>query len=258
MIAPPFTATDCGLPSRVDPALNFEDRRGKRPGMLLLHYTGLPTLDTSLRILRIAESRVSCHYVIGEDGTIIQMVPEALRAWHAGLSIWGGETDINSQSIGVEIQNPGHAVDGTAPTFPDEQIEAVIALGLDIVRRHGIPPERVLAHSDIAPLRKMDPGERFPWARLAAAGLGAWVEPAPVDEADPGIGPGAGGPAVLAAQSALAAYGYGVPATGEMDPLTVKVVTAFQRHFRQVRVDGRLDLSTQRTLDRLLDRVRSF
>jgi N-acetylmuramoyl-L-alanine amidase len=178
------------------------------------------------------------------------MVPEALRAWHAGVGRWGVDRDINSCSIGIEIHNPGHELGYT--DFPAPQMAAVVRLALDITRRNAIPPERVLAHSDIAPLRKMDPGEKFPWQKLSAAGVGVWAEPVAVEPDDPGYGPGAGGPVVTAAQRRLIAYGYGLEPTGEMDGLTTAVVAAFQRHFRPARVDGRLDGSTVATLERLL------
>lgn len=224
---------------------NHEPRRGGGADMLLLHYTGVVSAAAAIDWLSRPESKVSCHYVVDEAGLVTQMVPESRRAWHAGVAIWAGETDINSCSIGIEIQNPGHAL-GYAD-FPDAQIEAVIALCRDILARHAIPSARVLGHSDVAPLRKIDPGEKFPWPRLAAAGIGLWID-APRDRSDPGYGPGTGGPAVAVAQADLARVGYGVRATGEMDGLTVAVVSAFQRRFRTVRVDGRLDVGTRRAI----------
>ena len=146
--------------------------------MLILHYTGMPSCEDAIRCLASPQSGVSCHYVVDEDGAITQMVPEAFRAWHAGVSYWQGIEDINSCSIGIEIHNPGH--DGAYPDFPDAQMAAVEALCLDIVDRNGIPPRRVLAHSDVAPRRKIDPGEKFDWAKLAQAGIGHWVEPADI------------------------------------------------------------------------------
>lgn len=178
------------------------------------------------------------------------MVAEEMRAWHAGVSIWAGEADINSHSIGFEIHNPGH--DDGYPDFPERQMQAVIALGLDVVRRWRIRPERVLAHSDVAPLRKNDPGERFDWPRLARAGLGHWVQPVPIDRHDQGFGPGSRASAISSMQQMLASYGYGIETSGELDTLTEKVIVAFQRHFRPARVDGRLDRSTLQTLERLI------
>ena len=232
-------------------AANQEPRRGvERPTMLVLHYTGMQNAQKAVRWLSLAESRVSCHYVIDEAGRITQMVPERLRAWHAGVSCWHGETDLNSASIGIEIHNPGHE-DGYND-FPAAQIAAVIALSRDIVVRNRIAVPRVLAHSDIAPLRKIDPGEKFPWNELAAAGVGAWVPPSPVVLGGLDLGPRDRGASVASAQTMFAAYGYHLPVTGEFDRLTEHVVRAFQRHFRPARCDGRLDLSTLSTLERLI------
>jgi N-acetylmuramoyl-L-alanine amidase len=241
---------DSRLVHDIVPAMNVEPRRGVvAPTMLVQHYTGMQTAAKAIRWLACAESRVSCHYVIDEHGRITQMVAENLRAWHAGVSSWHGETDLNSASIGIEIHNPGHE-DGYWD-FPDAQIEAVIALSRDIIGRHGIRADRVVAHSDIAPLRKIDPGEKFPWQRLAAAGVGHWVAPSPVRAGDTGIGLGATGAGVRAAQEVFASYGYDCPISGDYDRRTEAVVAAFQRHFRPLRCDGRLDLSTLATLERL-------
>ena len=243
---------DSRLVAVVRPAVNVEPRApGMSPDILLMHYTGFDTCENAVRWLEIADSRVSCHYVIDVDGTVIQMVPEALRAWHAGLSVWRGVTDINSCSIGIEIQNPGH--DRGYPDFPAAQIDAVIALSQDIIARHGISPERVLAHSDIAPHRKIDPGEKFDWARLARAGVGHWVTPALVSPGGVSGDHGASGAALIeTVQRQLQLYGYGLEVTGEMDERTTLIVKAFQRHFRPARVDGIIDHSTADTLRRLL------
>jgi N-acetylmuramoyl-L-alanine amidase len=222
--------------------------RGLSPSILLLHYTGLPTAEKSIEVLSRPDCKVSCHYVVDVDGRITQMVAEKDRAWHAGVSFWKGETDINSASIGIEIQNPGHYAG--YPDFPAEQMQAVTALCRDIVARHDIPAARVLAHSDVAPSRKIDPGEKFDWAGLAEAGVGHWVAPAPVDPADPGLEED--GKVTAAAQALLAAYGYAVETNGIFDDATRAVVRAFQLHFRPARPDGRLDRSTLDTLERLM------
>lgn len=226
-----------------------ERRNGQRPSILLLHYTGVATMAKALDWLTRSGSGVSCHYAIDEAGQITQMVPEALRAWHAGEAVWAGESDINSASIGIEIHNPGHELG--YPDFPEAQMLAVEALCRDIIARHGIRPQRVLAHSDVAPARKRDPGEKFPWARLARAGIGHWVTPEPVVAAEQGLGVGVAGPLVADVQSLLRRYGYGIEPTGVVDGGTGLVVTAFQRHFRPERVDGRIDQSTVATLERL-------
>ncbi len=239
------------LECRVVPSLNVSERRdGKRADILLLHYTGMQTGEAALERLCAADSGVSCHYLVEEDGSIVQMVDEELRAWHAGASRWKGETDINSRSIGIEIVNPGH--EWGYRDFPDVQMDAVIRLSRDIVERRGIAPERVLGHSDVAPGRKCDPGERFDWRRLHEAGVGHWVEPAPVGG---GVFMQAGeeGEPVAALQGLLAAYGYGIDVNGQYDARMVAVVEAFQRHFRPERVDGVADRSTIETLKRLID-----
>ena len=244
-------APDSALVADLHPSPNIEDRKGGlTPSILLLHYTGMPSVDRAIDVLSRPDCKVSCHYVVDVDGRIVQMVAEDKRAWHAGVSSWKGETDINSASIGIEIQNPGHA-DGY-PDFPPAQMRAVTALSQDILSRHDIPPPGVLAHSDVAPGRKIDPGEKFDWPGLAAEGVGFWVPPAAVDEADTGLQPGAEGEAVAHAQKLLAAYGYGIATDGVFDEKTEKVVQSFQLHFRPGRVDGHLDASTIATLESLL------
>ena len=246
-----ITKRDSRLIDEVRTSPNVEPRRnGLNPSILLLHYTGLESMAKAIDWLCLESSGVSCHYGIDVDGRITQMVSEDLRAWHAGESVWEGESDINSASIGIEIHNPGHAF--TYPDFPDVQMRAVTRLSLDIIARHGIRPERVLAHSDVAPARKKDPGEKFPWARLAHAGIGHWVAPAPVVAGDTGLSLGDAAPRIAAFQVALRRYGYGIEPTGLIDDRTELVVTAFQRHFRPQRVDGRIDRSTVTTLERLI------
>jgi N-acetylmuramoyl-L-alanine amidase len=225
------------------------DARTSRTDILLMHYTGMTTEEEALARLTDPEAKVSSHYFVYEDGRIAQLVPEARRAWHAGESSWKGATDINSRSIGIEIANPGHEYGYR--DFPDAQIEAAIALCRDIVKRHSIPRERVLAHSDVAPARKNDPGERFPWARLAAAGVGLWVEPAPI-AAGRTLSANDRGSEVEDLQRRLVRFGYGLEVTRFYDDSTRNVVTAFQRHFRPDRVDGLADPSTIETLKRLL------
>jgi N-acetylmuramoyl-L-alanine amidase len=239
---------DSPLVHRVVPSPNHGERRVARPDMLILHYTGMTDADGARARLCDGQAQVSAHYLVFEDGDIGQLVPEARRAWHAGESSWAGIRDVNSHSIGIEIVNPGHEYGYR--DYPDAQIDAVIALCRDIVARQRIQPERVLAHSDVAPARKQDPGEKFPWGRLHAAGIGHWVAPAPI-EGGPVLAIGDSGPAVRALQQDLAAYGYDIAATGHYGEATAHVVLAFQRHFRPARVDGVADVSTVRTLERL-------
>ncbi|MFL5098937.1 MAG: N-acetylmuramoyl-L-alanine amidase [Xanthobacteraceae bacterium] len=243
----PFMS-DSRLVSTVVPSPNHGERRAAID-ILLLHYTGMPDADGALQRLCDPASEVSTHYFVFDDGRLVQCVPEARRAWHAGEASWGGAADINSRSIGIEIANPGHG--WHYDDFPDAQIAAVIALGRDILARRPIPPWRVLAHSDVAPMRKQDPGEKFPWDRLAAAGVGAWVAPEPITQSV-ALTMGDKGPKVRDLQAQLAEYGYGLLATGQYDEATRAVVAAFQRHFRQARVDGLADTSTLRTLSKLL------
>lgn len=241
---------DSHLVSRCAPSPNFEDRRdGIRPDMLLLHYTGMISCEKAIRWLAAPESRVSCHYVIDENGEVTQMVSERERAWHAGAAHWAGADDINSHSIGIEIHNAGH--DHDYPDFPEPQMQAVEALCRDILARHEIASHRVLAHSDVAPRRKRDPGEKFDWARLARRGVGHWVDPASPG-GDDGLGCGDSGNAVMRLQRQLRAYGYWIECHGFYDEHTEIVVTAFQRHFRPALVNGRADASTIDTLDRLI------
>ena len=237
-----------GAEVRVSP--NFTARRGTdRPDMIILHYTGMPTAEGAEAWLCDPASEVSSHYLVHEDGRIVQMVRESDRAWHAGKSSWHGTVDVNSWSVGIEIVNPGH--DLGYPAFPARQIHAVIGLCTDIIGRHGIAPERILAHSDVAPGRKVDPGERFPWRKLAQAGVGHYVEPARTRNGRT-LQRGDEDPAVERLQSMLSLYGYGIEITGIFNDETEIVVAAFQRHFRPRKVDGVADPATVETLRRLL------
>jgi N-acetylmuramoyl-L-alanine amidase len=226
-------------------AANQEPRRsGRAVDMLLLHYTGTASVEVARDLLVSAESGVSCHYLIDEQGLITQMVGEEMRAWHAGVSAWQGETDTNSRSIGIEIQNPGHALGYC--DFPAPQMQAVVALCRDILSRHAIPARNVLAHSDVAPGRKIDPGERFGWSLLAEEGVGHWVPPASPQDRP------LSGAELSAFQALLQGYGYAVAVTGVPDEQTRKVTDAFQRHFRPALVNGIPDLSCLDTAERLV------
>jgi N-acetylmuramoyl-L-alanine amidase len=201
---------------RIDhPSPNHDQRPHGGPiDMLVLHYTGMRSAEAALTRLCDPGAKVSAHYAIDEGGTVHALVPEERRAWHAGVSYWAGATDINARSIGIELVNPGHEFGYRV--FPQAQIAALTALAKDILARHPIPPARALGHSDVAPARKDDPGELFPWAGLAEAGIGVWPQPQDSN---------------LTAE-ALALYGY--------DPLAPpeKVILAFQRHFRPGKLDG--------------------
>ncbi len=201
---------------------------GKRVDMLVLHYTGMKTLAGALDRLCDPKAAVSAHYLVARDGRVFRLVDENRRAWHAGVSCWAGERDVNSRSIGIELENPGDRA------YPKKQIQALILLARGILKRHKIPKHRVLGHSDVAPQRKIDPGGKFPWRALAKAGVGYWPKPLL----------GKTTPDIAAVQRALRAFGYEIAATGRMDAETKAVVAAFQRHFRPKRVDGKIDAGT--------------
>jgi N-acetylmuramoyl-L-alanine amidase len=241
---------DSRIGVRPYPSPNHNERKGKPIDSIVLHYTGMESADAALDLLCDAAHEVSSHYLVAADGQAFQLVPEARRAWHAGRGTWAGETDMNARSIGIEMANSGHKYG--APPFEDAQIETVIALCQDIAARHAIAPNRILGHSDIAVGRKIDPGEIFPWDRLAAAGVGHWVEPAPLGTEGRSLQHDDRGPEVVELQELLAMYGYGIAITGTYDDATAIVVTAFQRHFRPALVHGIADPSTRDTLARLL------
>ncbi|MDH6690003.1 N-acetylmuramoyl-L-alanine amidase [Bradyrhizobium japonicum] len=242
---------DSSIASDVIPSANFGDRaNGRQPDMIVLHYTGMPDVEGAITQLCTAGTEVSAHYIVLEDGRIVQCVPESKRAWHAGVSAWAGDDDINSCSIGVEIVNRGH--DWGYPDFPLRQIAAVIALCRGIMLRRKIVSHRVLGHSDVAPARKKDPGEKFPWHSLANSGVGHWVQPAPIVRGD-ALQLGAISDSVSNMQAAFRRYGYNIPTNGKFDGPTMEVVTAFQRHFRPERIDGIADRSTMATLHALLE-----
>ena len=243
-----FAPDHSGAEVRVSP--NFGPRaNGVRPDMIVLHYTGMETGAAAEARLCDPASEVSSHYLVHEDGRIVQMVRESDRAWHAGKSSWRGVTDINSRSVGIEIVNPGHEFGYRA--FPKAQILAVIELCRSIAHRHDVRPEMILGHSDVAPGRKVDPGEKFPWRLLARHGIGHFVEPARLRGGAISSLGDSGAP-VEELQSMLALYGYGVEITGVFDRQTEIAVAAFQRHFRPRQVDGIADQATVATLCRLL------
>ena len=200
-----------------------------------MHYTGMRTAIEALERLCAARARVSSHYTIDEDGTIYRHVSEEHCAFHAGISYWAGARDINARSIGIEIVNPGHEFGYRA--FPDVQIEAVIALSKDILGRHLVLRERVIGHSDVAPARKTDPGELFPWARLAGEGIGLWPGEAEL-ELDGTF------------EAGLRRFGYGIQSDAQVN--FEEAVIAFQRHFRPSRIDGVADDECEQILAGLL------
>jgi N-acetylmuramoyl-L-alanine amidase len=220
---------------------------GGRIDMLVLHYTGMKTAAEAIDRLCDPEAKVSAHYVIDEDGTVWRLVEERRRAWHAGVSFWQGTENVNAASIGIELVNPGH--EWGYRSFPEAQMAALETLGRALLQRHPIPPDRVVGHSDVAPLRKQDPGERFDWARLARAGIGLWpAEPAPPPSD------------IAAAQAMLSRIGYRAPRSGVLDDETRQVLIAFQRRFRPSLVEGALDPETGAclaTVERAVSALRS-
>jgi len=221
------------------PSPNFDARPKDTPiDILLLHYTGMETGAAAVARLCDPAARVSAHYTVDEDGAVFAHVPEEHRAWHAGAAYWAGARDINARSIGIEIVNPGHEFGYRS--FPDAQIESAIELALDIFSRHAIPAARVLGHSDVAPARKMDPGELFPWGKLALAGIGLWPQTRKAKLA-------------VSFEDGLRAFGYGL--RPDMDVPAETVITAFQRHFRPARIDGVADRECEAILAALLGEI---
>lgn len=218
--------------------------------LLVLHYTDMASTEAALRRLCDPLAEVSAHYLIDEDGAIYRLVPEARRAWHAGKSRWRGIEGLNAVSLGVELANPGHS-NGYRP-FPAAQMAALVALARDLLARHPIPPRNVVGHSDIAPERKLDPGELFDWRALAAQGIGLWPEQPDETAAFAPLREGDQGARVVALRSALARYGYGLAEDDRFGPHTAAVVRAFQRHFRPARIDGVWDGDCAARLRRLL------
>ncbi|WP_370170312.1 MULTISPECIES: peptidoglycan recognition protein family protein [Hyphomonas] len=231
---------------------NFNER--KHPlDMLVLHYTGMATGEAALERMCDPKAEVSAHYMVWEDGRIAQLVEEDKRAWHAGVASWQGQQDLNSRSIGIEIVNGGHdfrAPDGSLPPYPRPQIHALLDLVHDILGRHAIPATRILGHSDIAPLRKQDPGEHFPWERLARAGISLWpdFDGTTNEVIGKGLERGASGSSVWRLQTMLSDIGYGFDVTDIYGETCEKVVTAFQRRWLPEQVTGQANLTTLRRI----------
>jgi len=232
---------------------NFNDR--KHPiDMLVLHYTGMETGQGALDRMRDEAAGVSAHYMLWEDGRVVQLVGEDKRAWHAGVSSWQGDEDLNSRSIGIEIVNGGHdwpLAGGLLPPYPDQQVEALIELCTGILGRWEIPVCRIVGHSDIAPTRKDDPGEHFPWQRLARAGIGLWP-PASSHEAEGSL------EEVTTArlQALLSEIGYNVSPSDQNDETIEACVRAFQRRWLPDRVTGEADLATLQRIGEVAESYR--
>jgi N-acetylmuramoyl-L-alanine amidase len=222
------------------PSPNQDDRPAGAPiDMLVLHYTGMKNAQAALDRLRDPEAKVSAHYVVDEDGTVFRLVPEERRAFHAGTSYWRGHRNLNGRSIGIEIVNPGH--EWGYRDFPVLQLSAVCDLCLEILSRHPIPARNIVAHSDVAPNRKEDPGEKFDWEGFARNGVGLWPEDVP----DLGTGEAVRDSASLKdVRRALRDIGYEVELEGALDPALSCVLRAFQRHWRPEAITGQADSGT--------------
>lgn len=217
------------------PSPNHDSRGDQSIDMLVLHYTDMLSAEEAIARLCDEQAKVSAHYVVSEAGEVTQLVEESMRAWHAGESHWRGNNNINARSIGIEIANRGHSHD--YPDFPPAQMQAVTALAQAILARHAIPERNVVGHSDIAFLRKQDPGEKFDWAGLANAGVGIFPHQArPMPGAE--LKKGDTGNAVIRLQTSLSNWGYGLKLDGKFAEKTEACVIAFQRHYRPALLDG--------------------
>ncbi len=236
------------------PSPNYNDRPDEPVSMLVMHYTGMQTAGDALARLCSPAAEVSAHYVVTEEGEILQLVPEQKRAWHAGKSHWRGRENVNDISIGIEIVNPGHEFGYRA--FPVQQMEAVLQLSLGILARHpAITPRNVVAHSDIAPDRKEDPGELFQWGWLADHGVGVWPKNDLAVQEYMNFLPlqrGDKGPEVAMVLSGLREFGYRVEDVSAVGFYEEKLFTAFQRHFLPHKLDEVWDAECQQVLDLLL------
>jgi len=222
------------------PSPNHDERPTGIPiDLLILHYTGTQAAQAAIDRLRDPTTRVSCHYLVDEDGSVLHMVPEERRAQHTGTSYWRGHTTLNDRSIGIEVVNPGH--EWGYRDFPVLQLAAVCDLCLSILSRHPIPARNIVGHSDVAPDRAQDPGERFEWQALAQNGVGLWPDGVP----DIGSGGAVRDAASLReVRAALAEIGYRAVPEGSLDPALAAVLRAFQRHWRPEAVTGQADAGT--------------
>ncbi|WXL26127.1 N-acetylmuramoyl-L-alanine amidase [Ectopseudomonas mendocina] len=237
-----FVLAGCSTGLRIDDTYTSKGQNS-RVQYIVLHYTSAD-LQRSLHLL--TQGEVSSHYLIAEKpATIYRLVDENRRAWHAGVSQWQGRTWLNGTTIGIELVNQGFYDTPKGrywQPFSPEQIDALIPLLKDIMQRHNLPPGSIIAHSDIAPQRKSDPGPLFPWKRLADAGLMPWPDAAQVARQRAYFS--ASLPSVLWFQEQLQHYGYEVPLTGELDKATRNVIAAFQMKYRPARYDGQPDAET--------------
>lgn len=224
------------------PSANFNERNpDKKISLIILHYTDMLNAQSALDLLCRKESNVSAHYLISDDGRIYQLVNNSNRAWHAGVGFWQGETDINSISIGIELDNPGHT--NGLKDYPEKQLLSLVSLLSNLCTEFNISKECVLGHSDIAPTRKRDPGEHFPWGWLQQQGFGiklAKTLQRPISTL------------LTDVQLTLGSIGYYCPQTKDLDDHTRAVITAFQRHFTPKEITGTISPSLCETLSRVI------
>lgn len=237
-----------------DSSPNFSDRPERAAvNLLVLHYTGMKSCKEALKRLKDKEAKVSSHYLLDESGKIHQLVDDSKCAWHAGISHWRGKSDLNNTSIGIEIANPGHEFG--YDTFTREQYASLIPLCKRLVSRYRIAPWNVVGHSDIAPDRKMDPGELFDWKLLASNGIGIWPEIKTPRKDEPLLTLGDEGYPVKRLKAKLSRIGYKVDINSFYDKKLKIVVTAFQRHFYPVKLDGEWSRNCELILDNLMSQV---
>lgn len=253
-VAGALTLSGCTAPGgaggyRIDDSLSAKGK-ASRVEIIVLHYTASSKTGA---LATLTNRDVSAHYVVSDDRppVVYRLVDEDLTAWHAGESSWYGRTYINPRSIGIEIVHPGwNASDAPGPDFAPDQIDVVIALTRDIARRHGVMPENIVGHSDVAPGRKQDPGPAFPWRKLAQAGVGRWFDERAAPDYELRF-EREGVPNPKWFQDQLRRVGYAAPDTGQFDAGTRQALTAFQLHYRASLVTGTPDAQTAARLQAL-------
>ena len=226
---------------------------------IILHYTGMESAEAALERMCDPDAEVSAHYMIDEQGKVFELVAPEKRAWHAGVSFWQGRNGLNHTSIGIELVNPGHDLGYLG--FPEAQIESLLALLRSLRDKFDIPANRYLGHSDVAPGRKVDPGEKFPWQRLSEEGFGVW----PTSRCDATLTnkktilakKGMMGSEIASLNKLLVLAGYSVPVNEEFSQMTADALAAFQRHWHQEGVHGYLDESTLVVLKDIAKRLNS-
>ena len=236
------------------PSPNFGDRGGAEVSILVIHYTAMSSVESTIKRFSETSSQVSAHYVISRHGEIFQMVDEDKRAWHAGVSFWDGIKNVNSYSIGIELDHDGIDLSGHFIPYATPQLQSLKLLAADIVQRHQIPMQNIVGHSDVAPMRKQDPGNTFPWKDFADEGIGFWPMQVPT-KTFKSLKPGDKGDDVRDLQMDLGKYGYGITVDGDYGTQTEAVIIAFQRHFCADNVDGIAGNQTLNMLDAVLQSV---